>query len=150
RGRAGPPRRAEPIHPEKRRDRPVKRWAFYVYGVACHLLFLATFAYLLGFVGNVLVPKSIDSPPSGSVATAVAVDLLLIAAFALQHSVMARPAFKRVWTRVIPQPIERSTYVLASCVVTMVLVWGWRSIDVVVWDVRHPVARPLLWGLFAT
>jgi protein-S-isoprenylcysteine O-methyltransferase Ste14 len=128
----------------------VKRRIFYVYGVACHLLFFATFAYLLGFVGNVLVPKSIDSAPSGSVAAAVGIDLLLIAAFALQHSVMARPAFKRVWTRVVPQPIERSTYVLASCIVTVVLIWLWRPIDVVVWDVRQPVARGLLWGLFAT
>jgi protein-S-isoprenylcysteine O-methyltransferase Ste14 len=128
----------------------MKRWVYYVYGVACHLLFFATFAYLLGFVGNVLVPKSIDSSPSPSVATAVAINLLLIAAFALQHSVMARPAFKRVWTRIVPQPIERSTYVLASCVVTGVLIWGWQAIGVIVWDVRNPVARGLLWGLFAT
>jgi protein-S-isoprenylcysteine O-methyltransferase Ste14 len=126
------------------------RRIFYAYGVACYLLFFATFAYLLGFVGNVLVPKSIDSAPSGSVAAAVAIDLTLIAAFALQHSVMARPAFKRIWTRVVPQPIERSTYVLASCIVTAALIWGWRSVDIVVWDVRHPVARGLLWGLFAT
>ena len=128
----------------------MKRWIFYIYGVTCHLLFFATFAYLLGFVGNVVVPKSIDSSPTGSVATAVAIDLLLIAAFALQHSVMARPAFKRIWTRIIPQPIERSTYVLASCIVTILLMWRWQAIDVVVWDVQPPVARSLLWGLFAT
>jgi protein-S-isoprenylcysteine O-methyltransferase Ste14 len=128
----------------------VKRWFFYVYGVACHLLFFATIGYLLGFVGNVLVPKSIDSSPSGSVASAVAVDLMLIAGFALQHSVMARPGFKRAWTRIVPQPIERSTYVLASCLVTIGLMWGWRSVDAVVWDVRHPIARGVLWGLFAT
>src|SRR5262249_46664358 len=129
---------------------PVKRWIFYTYGVACHLLFFATFGYLLGFVGNVLVPKSIDSSPPGSVASAVAINLLLIAAFGLQHSIMARPAFKRFWTRIIPEPIERSTYVLASCAVTFLLIWQWRTIDLVVWDVQHPVARPLLWGLFAT
>jgi protein-S-isoprenylcysteine O-methyltransferase Ste14 len=127
----------------------MKRWIFYIYGVTCHLLFLVTFAYLLGFVANVFVPKSIDSAPSVSVSWAIAIDLLLIAAFALQHSVMARPAFKRIWTRIIPHPIERSTYVLASCVVTIVLVWQWQAVDVVVWDVSHPVARALLWGLFA-
>jgi protein-S-isoprenylcysteine O-methyltransferase Ste14 len=128
----------------------MKRWIFYIYGVACHLLFFANFAYLLGFVGNVLVPKSIDSSPSGSVASGVAIDLLLIAAFALQHSIMARPAFKRIWTRIIPQPIERSTYVLASCIVTFVLIWQWQAIDVVIWNVQHPVARALLWALFAS
>jgi protein-S-isoprenylcysteine O-methyltransferase Ste14 len=128
----------------------MKRWVFYTYGVTCHLLFFATFAYLLGFVGNVWMPKTIDSSPSGSIATAVAIDLPLIAAFGLQHSIMARPAFKRIWTRIIPQPIERSTYVLASCLVTFVLVWQWQAVDVAIWDVRHPVARSLLWGLFAT
>src|SRR6476660_2559445 len=116
----------------------MKRWIFYIYGVACHLLFFAVFAYLLGFVGNVVVSKTIDSSPSGSVGWALAMDLLLIVAFALQHSVSARPAFKRIWPRIIPQPIERSTYVLASCVVTVVLIWGWQAIDVVIWDVRHP------------
>src|SRR5262249_23172318 len=105
---------------------------------------------LLGFVGNVLVPKSIDSSPSASVPTAVAIDLLLITAFALQHSIMARPGFKRTWTRITPQPIERSTYVLASCIVTIVLIWRWQAVDVVIWDVQPPVARWLLWGLCAT
>jgi protein-S-isoprenylcysteine O-methyltransferase Ste14 len=128
----------------------MKRWTYYIYGVTCHLLFFVIFAYLLGFVGNVFVPKSIDSSPSASVATAVAIDLLLIAAFALQHSIMARPAFKRIWTRIVPQPIERSTYVLASCIVTIVLIWQWRAVDVLVWDVSQPVARSLLWGVFAT
>lgn len=128
----------------------MKRWIFAVYGVFCHLLFFATFAYLLAFVGNVVVPKSIDSDPSGPVASEVAIDLLLIAAFGLQHSIMARPAFKTMWTRIVPQPIERSTYVLASCIATIALIWYWRAIDVVVWDVQHPVARLLLWGLFAS
>ena len=96
------------------------------------------------------MPKSIDTSPTGSVAAAVAIDLLLIAVFALQHSVMARPGFKRIWTRIIPQPIERSTYVLASCIVTILLIWQWQAIDVVIWDVRAPLARLLLWGLFAT
>ena len=127
----------------------MKRWMFYSYGVTCHLLFFATFAYLLGFVGNVLVPKSIDSAPTGSVAAAVAIDLLLIAVFALQHSVMARPAFKRIWTRIIPQPIERSTYVLISCIVTILLIWQWQAIDVVIWDVQHPLRTFVAVGCYS-
>jgi protein-S-isoprenylcysteine O-methyltransferase Ste14 len=128
----------------------MKRWAFLIYGITCHLLFFATFAYLLGFVGNVLVPKTIDSFPSGPIATSLVIDVLLIAAFGLQHSVMARPAFKRVWTRIVPQPIERTTYVLASCFVTVLMIWQWRAIDVVVWDVQSTAARAVLWGIFAS
>lgn len=127
----------------------MKRWLFFIYGVTCHLLFLATFAYLAGFVGNLLVPKAIDSPSSLSLIEALAVNLGLVLLFGLQHSVMARPAFKRWWTRIVPEPIERSTYVLFSCIVTVVLVWGWQGIDVVIWDVQQPLARTLLWGLFA-
>lgn len=126
----------------------MKRWLFFIYGVGCHLLFLVTFAYLAGFVGNFLVAKSIDTPSSASLGQALAVNLGLILLFGLQHSVMARPAFKRWWTRIVPQPIERSTYVLISNVVTFVLVWGWHGIDVVVWDVQQPLLRSMLWGLF--
>ncbi|MBX7164757.1 MAG: isoprenylcysteine carboxylmethyltransferase family protein [Pirellulales bacterium] len=127
----------------------MKRSLYLVYGVACHLLFLGIFVYLAGFVGNALVPKSIDSAPAGPVGAAVVVNLLLLALFAAQHSIMARPAFKIIWTRIVPQPIERSTYVLASCLVTMVLMWQWRTIDVVVWDVQTPVLRAAAWVLFA-
>lgn len=125
------------------------RVLFFAYGVACHALFLATFAYMAGFVGNLLVPVSIDAAPAGPIGEAVAIDLLLLALFAAQHSIMARPAFKRVWTRIVPQPIERSTYVLASCLVTILVMWQWRPIDIVLWDVQAPFARALLWALFA-
>jgi protein-S-isoprenylcysteine O-methyltransferase Ste14 len=101
------------------------------------------------FVGNFLVPKSIGSTAGGSIGAAVVVDLGLLALFAVQHSVMARPAFKRVWTRIIPEPIERSTYVLLSCAVTILLMWQWRGIDLVLWNVEQPAMRGLLWGLFA-
>src|SRR6185295_10257175 len=84
-----------------------------------------------------------------SVGAAVLVNLLLLSLFAAQPSIMARPAFKRIWTRIVPQPIERSTYVLISCVVTILLMWQWRGIDSVVWDVQGPVFRAVLWGLFA-
>lgn len=127
----------------------MKRYLFFVYGVLGHLLFLATFVYLAGFIGNLVVPHAIDSAPAGDVGEALLVNALLLGLFALQHSVMARPAFKQVWTRVIPAPIERSTYVLAASLVTIILMWQWRTIDTVVWDVQAPALRAALWGLFA-
>lgn len=127
----------------------MKRCLYFAYGVACHLLFLITFAYMVGFVGNLLVPKKIDSVAAGPVGTAVGVNLLLLALFAGQHSIMARPSFKQVWTRLIPEPIERSTYVLISCLVTIVLMWQWRPIDAIVWDLQTPILRTTAWSLFA-
>jgi protein-S-isoprenylcysteine O-methyltransferase Ste14 len=104
---------------------------------------------MAGFVGNFLVPQSIDEPIVGPVGRAVIADLLLLFVFAVQHSLMARQGFKAIWTRVVPRPIERSTYVLASCVVLALLLWLWQPIGIVIWDVQHPFARPFLWGLFA-
>jgi methanethiol S-methyltransferase len=127
----------------------MKRWIFFLYGVACHGLFLAVYAYMAGFIGNLLVPKTIDTPSGGAIGAAVAVNLLLLSLFAVQHSVMARPWFKRVWTRVVPGPIERSTYVFVSCLVTILLMWQWRGIDVVVWNVQQPLARGVAWSLYA-
>ena len=127
----------------------MKRSFFFAYGVACYLLFLATYTYFCLFTGDLWVPKTIDTPTTASPAVAVLIDLLLVAAFSVQHSVMARPAFKRLWTRLVPNPIERSTYVLLSCVALALLMWQWRSIDSVVWHVEHPAGRAVLWTLFA-
>jgi methanethiol S-methyltransferase len=127
----------------------MRRWIYFAYGVFCHLLFVAIFAYLAGFVGNVLVPKSIDTVRSLSVGWALLIDLGLIALFGMQHSIMARPGFKKLWTRLVPQPIERSTYVLIANAVTCLLIWQWQGIDTVIWDVQQPVGHRLLWGLFA-
>jgi methanethiol S-methyltransferase len=127
----------------------MKRWTFFGYGVGCHLLFLAVYAYMAGFVGDFLVPKTIDSSSGGPLAAAVAIDVLLLGLFAVQHSLMARPGFKRVWTRIVPEPIERSTYVLLSCIVTILLMWQWRGIGTNVWDVQQPLLRATIWGLFA-
>ncbi|MGD9722666.1 MAG: methanethiol S-methyltransferase [Pirellulales bacterium] len=126
----------------------MKRWLYLTYGMTGHLMFLAVYAYLAGFMANVLVPKSIDTPPGGPVAAAIAINLLLVAVFALQHSVMARPAFKRLWTRIVPQPIERATYVWVANAVTVLLMWQWRPIDAVVWNVEQPLARSVVWGLY--
>lgn len=126
----------------------MRRWLFFIYGVTCHVLFFGVFAYMAGFVSNLLVPKSIDSPTDGPVVMAIPINVLLLVAFGVQHSVMARPTFKRVWTKIVPNEIERSTYVLASCVVTILLMWQWRGIDYAVWDVKQPAWRGVLWGLF--
>src|SRR5262245_3959007 len=108
----------------------MRRRLFFFYGVFSHLLFFGVFAYMAGFMANLVVPQSIDSASSGSISAAIVVNLFLLALFAVQHSLMARPGFKRVWTRVVPEPIERSTYVFVSCIVTIVLMWQWRGIDV--------------------
>jgi len=126
----------------------MKRWSYFAYGVGGHLFFFLVYAYMAGFVGNFLVPRSIDAPTSDSTAVAAAVDLLLLGLFAAQHSLMARPAFKRIWTRVVPDAIERSTYVWFSCVVTIVVMWQWRPLGAIVWDVQQPIARTIVWGLF--
>lgn len=124
------------------------RKVFFLYGVIGHLLFLAVYAWMAVFFGDFVVGKTIDSPAGGSVGLAVAVDLGLILLFGLQHSIMARPSFKKVWTKIVPQPIERATYVWVSCIVTAVLLWQWRPIGWVVWDAQLPAARWLLHGLF--
>ena len=119
-----------------------------LYGGVCYLVFLAVFLYAIGFVGNLVVPKSIDSGGPVPPAEALAVDLLLLGLFAVPHSVMARPRFKRWWTRLVPPPIERSTYVLASSVLLALLFWQWRPMVEVVWEVRQPVVVMAVWGLF--
>lgn len=126
----------------------MKRYLFLLYGVGCHLLFLVIFGYMAAFVGNVLVPKTIDTTTGSGIGAAIAINLLLLGLFAAQHSIMARPAFKEVWTRIVPKPIERSTYVLFSCIVSALLMWQWQGIDIVIWDVQQPVLRVMASSLF--
>ncbi len=121
-----------------------------VYGVAAYAVFFATFLYLIGFVGNILVPKSVDAPAvSTGSGAALAINLALIALFAIQHSVMARPCFKKAWTRVVPVAVERSTYVLLSSVVLILMMWLWQPMPALVWDVDAAWGRGLLWAVFA-
>jgi protein-S-isoprenylcysteine O-methyltransferase Ste14 len=118
------------------------------YGAAVYLVFLAAFLYAVAFVGNLPVPKTIDSGASGSLGAALVIDTLLLGLFAVQHSVMARPAFKRAWTRLVPQAVERSTYVLLASLVLLLLYWQWRPIPEVVWSVTHPAGAALLQAVF--
>lgn len=127
----------------------MRRATVFVYGVICYAIFLATFVYAIGFVGNVGVPKSMDSARTTGLAAALLVDLSLLAVFALQHSVMARPSFKRWWTTIVPAPAERSTYTLLSSLALILLFWQWRPLGGTIWNVVHPLAQTALYSLFA-
>jgi protein-S-isoprenylcysteine O-methyltransferase Ste14 len=119
----------------------VTRFIAFVYGLVCYFLFLIVFLYFIAFLANVIVPRTIDDGPPAPVWRAVLTDFVLLAIFALQHSVMARQGFKRRWTRYVPAAMERSTYVLASTLALALLIWQWRPIPHPVWQVMDP-----LWG----
>jgi methanethiol S-methyltransferase len=127
----------------------VKRVSIFLYGVVCYAAFFATFLYAIGFIGNFAVPATLDGIPAVSTGKAVAIDMLLLSIFALQHSIMARPFFKRWFTRFIPEAAERSTYVLLSSLALIALFIFWQPLGGMVWNVQDPAARGVLYGCFA-
>lgn len=120
-----------------------------MYGVFCYAVFLASFLYAIAFIGDFVVPKTIDSGPGVAMPEALAINLALLGFFAVQHSVMARQGFKAVWTRMVPRVVERSTYVLISSLLLALICWKWQAIPTVVWDIGSPVLRMLMLALFA-
>jgi protein-S-isoprenylcysteine O-methyltransferase Ste14 len=122
----------------------------FAYGLFAYTLFVGTYLYAIGFVGNFGVPTRLDSSAQGPLGQALLINLLLLGVFAVQHSVMARPAFKAVWTRIVPRPVERSTYVLFSSLALTLMFALWQPMGVVIWNVENPAVRGLLYGLVAT
>jgi protein-S-isoprenylcysteine O-methyltransferase Ste14 len=128
----------------------LKRIGTFIYGTINYLIFFGTFLYAIGFIGNLIVPKSIDSGRTGPLSEALLIDAGLLMLFAVQHSLMARPFFKRAWMRIVPKPAERSTYVLLSSLALLLMFWQWRPIGGAIWSVEQPALRMLLYTLFAT
>lgn len=126
-----------------------KRISFFTYGLVSYTIFLGTFLYACGWVGGFLTPTTLDGPSTEPFGRSLAIDLGLLTLFALQHSVMARPAFKAWWTRLVPQPIERATYTLFSSLALILMFWMWRPLGVEIWSVQSSVGQVVLYGLFA-
>lgn len=133
-------------YPKKHR---AARFAAFLYGLICYAIFFVTFLYACGFVGNFVVPRSIDAVPTIPWGHALLVDAALLGVFGIQHSVMARKGFKTWWTQFVPQPIERSTYVLFSSLCLIALFYFWQPIGGVVWNVTNPTGVAILYALFA-
>jgi len=119
-----------------------------IYGLISYVLFFGTFLYAIGFIGNILVPKSIDTGAGGALLPSLLINAGLLTVFALQHSVMARPAFKKIWTKVVPKSVERSTYVLFASAALILVYWQWQPILATIWNLENTPAEVILYGLF--
>lgn len=126
----------------------MKRLLILGFGALSYATFVVAFLYAIGFVGNLVVPRTVDNGIAAPAGEAVIVNLALLTVFALQHSVMARPAFKRRWTRIVAPAVERSVYVLLASVALLLLYWQWRTLPAIVWEVDSATGRIVLWALF--
>jgi protein-S-isoprenylcysteine O-methyltransferase Ste14 len=126
----------------------MRRVLFFIYGILSYLVFFVTFLYAVGFVGNLVVPKTIDSGFQGGTGSALIVNILLLALFALQHSIMARRPFKKWWAKIVPVEIERSTYVLFSSIALILMFYFWRPVTDVIWSVQSTALADILWALY--
>ncbi len=125
----------------------MKRMLCFLYGSIIYVFFLGTFLYAMGFVEGVVVPKSIDMGIQEATNRAIWINVLILGVFGIQHSIMARPGFKKHWTKIIPEPIERSTFVLVTCVILCFMYWQWRPLTNTIWSVEQQAARMFLVGL---
>jgi len=125
----------------------IARTVMLIYGVICYASFVVAITYGMGFVGNLIVPKSIDSGEPSPLWVALLVNGAILALFAVQHTIMARPGFKKWWTQFVPRPIERSTFVFIASAILLLLFWQWRPVPTPVWEVSHPVFAGALWAI---
>jgi protein-S-isoprenylcysteine O-methyltransferase Ste14 len=125
----------------------MSRILMFVYGLLTYALFGATFLYAIGFVTGLFVPKTLASGEAAPLGEALLVNVLMLGVFAIQHTIMARPEFKERWTKIVPRPIERSTFVLATCAILLVTFWQWRPLPAIVWEVQSPVLAGVITGI---
>lgn len=130
------------------KERTMNKTAVLSYGVVAYAVFFVTFLYMIGFAGDLVVPKAINTGTRGALGTTLAINLALLGLFGVQHSVMARPWFKRWWTQFVPEPIERSTYVLIGSLILLLIFWQWRPMTDPVWEVENTFGQLVLWTLF--